>query len=325
MHQVETKPRPQPAPERAVERAPEPVQARAEQEPQPRPARAVARPKAAPQESRPRRTKSNGPAKLFVLDTNVLLHDPMCLFRFEEHDIYLPMIVLEELDGHKKGTTEVARNGRQTSRTLDALAGAKGADIAKGLRLDTTGHTRRRRQAVLPDRGDGFLVAEQPAAGQGRQPDPRRGACAARPVFAGPPRASEAGSGAGVEGHQHARQGARAGPGRRRLPERQDAGRRRPALFRLARAAARFLDAPEQDRRKLAERQHDLLPDHRPDRAQPLHQPVRVLRGARRTEHVRPRHRDPRQDRGAEDAEGLQLGQERRLGRDQGTANRTSR
>ena len=63
----------------------------------------------------------SGKAKLFVLDTNVLLHDPSSLFRFEEHDIYLPMIVLEELDGHKKGMTEVARNGRQASRTLDAL------------------------------------------------------------------------------------------------------------------------------------------------------------------------------------------------------------
>ncbi|AVQ79554.1 MULTISPECIES: PhoH family protein [unclassified Variovorax] len=90
--------------------------------------------------ARPKRSKSAGPAKLFVLDTNVLLHDPMCLFRFEEHDIFLPMIVLEELDGHKKGTTEVARNGRQTSRTLDALAAAQDADIDKGLKLDTTGH-----------------------------------------------------------------------------------------------------------------------------------------------------------------------------------------
>jgi PhoH-like ATPase len=89
---------------------------------------------------RPKKTKHAGPAKLFVLDTNVLMHDPMCLFRFEEHDIFLPMIVLEELDGHKKGMTEVARNARQTSRTLDALAGAQGADIGKGLRLDTTGH-----------------------------------------------------------------------------------------------------------------------------------------------------------------------------------------
>ena len=87
-----------------------------------------------------RRDKSAGPTKLFVLDTNVLLHDPLALFRFEEHDIYLPMIVLEELDGHKKGMTEVARNGRQTSRLLDALAGVKGADMAQGLQLDSTGH-----------------------------------------------------------------------------------------------------------------------------------------------------------------------------------------
>lgn len=105
------------------------------------PAAPAAAPVAAPQApARTKRSKSTGPAKLFVLDTNVLLHDPMCLFRFEEHDIFLPMIVLEELDGHKKGTTEVARNGRQTSRTLDALAGAQDADIDKGLKLDTTGH-----------------------------------------------------------------------------------------------------------------------------------------------------------------------------------------
>ena len=89
---------------------------------------------------RAKKTKSAGQTKLFVLDTNVLMHDPMCLFRFEEHDIFLPMIVLEELDGHKKGMTEVARNARQTSRSLDALAGANGADIALGLKLNTTGH-----------------------------------------------------------------------------------------------------------------------------------------------------------------------------------------
>ena len=90
--------------------------------------------------TRAKRPRPTGPSKLFVLDTNVLMHDPMCLFRFEEHDIYLPMIVLEELDGHKKGMTEVARNARQTSRTLDALAGAPGADIVAGLKLDATGH-----------------------------------------------------------------------------------------------------------------------------------------------------------------------------------------
>ncbi len=84
---------------------------------------------------------ANGLPRLFVLDTNVLLHDPMSLFRFEEHDIFLPMIVLEELDGHKKGMTEVARNGRQTSRTLDALAAQTGGDMTKGLKLSATGHS----------------------------------------------------------------------------------------------------------------------------------------------------------------------------------------
>ena len=88
----------------------------------------------------PKKKKAAGPAKMFVLDTNVLMHDPMSLFRFEEHDIFLPMIVLEELDGHKKGMTEVARNARQVSRALDALAGSQGADITGGLKLDSTGH-----------------------------------------------------------------------------------------------------------------------------------------------------------------------------------------
>ena len=105
-----------------------------------RPATVRAQQQAPAPAPRTKNTRRNGPTKLFVLDTNVLLHDPMCLFRFEEHDIFLPMIVLEELDAHKKGMTEVARNGRQTSRTLDALAGAQGADITKGLKLDTTGH-----------------------------------------------------------------------------------------------------------------------------------------------------------------------------------------
>ena len=58
---------------------------------------------------------------LFVLDTNVLMHDPTAIFRFKEHDIFLPMVVLEELDAGKKGMSEVARNVRQVSRFLDQL------------------------------------------------------------------------------------------------------------------------------------------------------------------------------------------------------------
>jgi len=105
-----------------------------------RPSAAVVN-KPTPAANNNRSTKANktGPTKLFVLDTNVLMHDPMCLFRFEEHDVFLPMIVLEELDGHKKGMTEVARNARQTSRSLDALA-AQDADISQGLSLAGTGH-----------------------------------------------------------------------------------------------------------------------------------------------------------------------------------------
>ena len=63
--------------------------------------------------------KKNSTTKLFVLDTNVLMHDPSSIFRFEEHDIYLPMVTLEELDNNKKGVSEVARNARQTSRNLE--------------------------------------------------------------------------------------------------------------------------------------------------------------------------------------------------------------
>lgn len=76
--------------------------------------------------------------KLFVLDTNVMLHDPSCFFRFEEHDVYLPLITLEELDAHKKGTTETARHGRQVSRLLDQLINkAPPNDIDKGISLST--------------------------------------------------------------------------------------------------------------------------------------------------------------------------------------------
>jgi len=77
--------------------------------------------------------------KLFVLDTNVLMHDPTCLFRFEEHDIYIPMVTLEELDHNKKGMSEVARNARQASRFLDEIVSGAEHDIAQGIPLDVRG------------------------------------------------------------------------------------------------------------------------------------------------------------------------------------------
>ena len=77
-----------------------------------------------------------GHRRLFVLDTNVLMHDPTALLRFQEHDLHLPMMVLEELDHAKKGVSEVARNVRQASRFLDDLvAGAGKEEIDRGLPL----------------------------------------------------------------------------------------------------------------------------------------------------------------------------------------------
>src|SRR5690606_2638851 len=76
---------------------------------------------------------------IYVLDTNVLMHDPTALFKFEEHDVYLPMQVMEELDKAKKGTSEASRNARQVSRFLNELIEAAAApdgrdyDITEGL------------------------------------------------------------------------------------------------------------------------------------------------------------------------------------------------
>ena len=86
----------------------------------------------------PRSQKAAAATKLFVLDTNVLMHDPTSLFRFEEHDVFLPMVTLEELDDHKKGMSEVARNARQASRFLDEIV-SQGGDIEKGFLLKTKG------------------------------------------------------------------------------------------------------------------------------------------------------------------------------------------
>ncbi|RFC35581.1 MAG: PhoH-like ATPase [Candidatus Nitrotoga sp. SPKER] len=79
----------------------------------------------------------NHATKLFVLDTNVLMHDPTSLFRFEEHDVYLPIFVLEELDNNKKGMTEVARNARQASRFLDSLVSESTHNMDAGVPLQT--------------------------------------------------------------------------------------------------------------------------------------------------------------------------------------------
>ncbi|MDR3214039.1 MAG: PhoH family protein [Azoarcus sp.] len=84
--------------------------------------------------------KPSSQTKLFVLDTNVLMHDPTSLFRFEEHDVYIPIVTLEELDDNKKGLSEVARNARQASRSLDEIVSAVPDGIDAGIALDTHSH-----------------------------------------------------------------------------------------------------------------------------------------------------------------------------------------
>ena len=84
-------------------------------------------------------TRLHSTTKLFVLDTNVLMHDLTSLFRFEEHDIFLPMATIEELDVNKKGMSEVSRNARQVSRFLDGLLNQSEAEIDNGIPLAAQG------------------------------------------------------------------------------------------------------------------------------------------------------------------------------------------
>ncbi len=74
--------------------------------------------------------------RLYIIDTNVLMHDPTAIFRFAEHDVFLPMMVLEELDAAKKGLSEVARNVRQVSRFIGEMMQRQGATrLDQGLEL----------------------------------------------------------------------------------------------------------------------------------------------------------------------------------------------
>jgi PhoH-like ATPase len=75
--------------------------------------------------------------KVFVLDTNVLLHDPMAMFRFEDNDVVLPITIIEELDRFKKGTADTGRNARYVSRTLDDLR--QRGSLVQGIPLDQGG------------------------------------------------------------------------------------------------------------------------------------------------------------------------------------------
>jgi len=102
-------------------------------------------------------TSLHAKTKLFVLDTTVLMHDPTSLFRFQEHDIYVPMSTLEELDHNKKGMSEVARNARQASRYLDEIVSDAFTNVEQGISLelhggkDATGHLFLQTKAINKD------------------------------------------------------------------------------------------------------------------------------------------------------------------------------
>jgi PhoH-like ATPase len=69
--------------------------------------------------------KKKGVAKIFVLDTNVLLHDHNCLYNFQDNDVIIPIVVLEELDKFKKGSDQINYQAREFVRIMDKLAGEK--------------------------------------------------------------------------------------------------------------------------------------------------------------------------------------------------------
>jgi PhoH-like ATPase len=108
--------------------------------------------------------------RIYVLDTNVLMHDPTALFRFEEHDVFLPMTVLEELDAAKKGTSEVSRNARQVSRFINELIEhGNGKHIEQGLELRLPQGIQLERGAHVGRLYFQTLDIDEPVAGKKRQ------------------------------------------------------------------------------------------------------------------------------------------------------------
>ncbi len=79
-------------------------------------------------------------SRTYVLDTNVLLHDPRCIYRFQEHEVVIPIWVIEEVDRFKREVTEIGRNAREVSRELDRLR-LKGP-LSSGIALESGGTLR---------------------------------------------------------------------------------------------------------------------------------------------------------------------------------------
>lgn len=80
--------------------------------------------------------------KTYVLDTNVLLHDPLALYKFEDNHVVIPVYVIEEIDRFKKEASELGRNARAISRTIDDLRERSNGSLQEGIVLDSGGSMR---------------------------------------------------------------------------------------------------------------------------------------------------------------------------------------
>lgn len=99
--------------------------------------------------------------RIFVIDTNVLMHDPTSIFKFSEHDIYIPMTVLEELDAGKKGMSDLSRNARQATRFIDQLMEHDSFDINEGIPLDTLTRGELLEESITPSAGRLYFQTEE--------------------------------------------------------------------------------------------------------------------------------------------------------------------
>ena len=97
--------------------------------------------------------------KNYVLDTNVLLHDPHAILKFEDNDLIIPIYVLEEIDGFKRDATERGRNARTVARLLDGYR-ASGGSLAKGVQIGDGGTLR----VHVPERRKVLSIALKPSS-----------------------------------------------------------------------------------------------------------------------------------------------------------------
>jgi PhoH-like ATPase len=99
--------------------------------------------------------------KLFILDTNVLLHDPQAIFRFEDNELIVPIYVIEEIDRFKRDSSERGRNAREVARLLDSLRERDGESLAEGVAVGAGGSLR----VYVPERRAQLASALNPSSG----------------------------------------------------------------------------------------------------------------------------------------------------------------